>query len=320
MPLSSPNNIPLKKKSLNPQVSAHSLAKINVKTAFLTARKSHMTYFSEKIVPLCKTDTMTSHTSDATLAFDRLLNVMDELREKCPWDRKQTIESLRSNTIEETFELADAISRQDMKEIRKELGDLLLHIVFYAKIASESGDFSITDVINGLCEKLIYRHPHVFGEVEVSSAGEVSQNWEQLKLKEKDGNTSVLSGVPSALPAMIKAKRIQEKARNVGFDWEESEQVWEKVEEEIQETREAIHQGDKENTTREFGDLFFAMINAARLYHVDPETALEYTNQKFIRRFGYLESQTIAKGKSLKDMSLAEMDEIWNEAKKLEKK
>lgn len=262
---------------------------------------------------------MPNHTSDANIAFDRLLSIMDELREKCPWDKKQTIQSLRSNTIEETFELADAITKQDMNGIKKELGDLLLHVVFYAKIADEQQAFTMSDVINSLCEKLIYRHPHIFADTVAESAAEVSQNWEQLKLKEKDGNTSVLSGVPDALPAMIKAKRIQEKVKNVGFDWEYKEQVWDKVMEEMQETREAISAGDARNTEKEFGDLFFSLINAARLYHVDPETALEYTNQKFKKRFEYLESKTIKKGKSLKDMTLAEMDEIWNEAKQYDK-
>lgn len=263
---------------------------------------------------------MPNHTSDANIAFDRLLSIMDELREKCPWDQKQTIESLRSNTIEETYELADAITKKDLNGLKKELGDLLLHIVFYSKIASEQNAFTITDVIDALCEKLIYRHPHIFADTVVQNANEVSQNWEQLKLKEKDGNKSVLSGVPDALPAMIKAKRIQEKVRNVGFDWEQREQVWEKVNEEMDETKEAIAANDPENTVKEFGDLFFSLINAARLYNVDPETALEYTNLKFKRRFEYLEAQTIKKGKSLKNMSLAQMNIIWEEAKSFDKK
>lgn len=259
-------------------------------------------------------------TLESNHAFERLLSIMDELREKCPWDKKQTLESLRSNTIEETYELADAIIKKDMVGIKKELGDLLLHVIFYAKIASEQEAFTITDVMNGLSEKLIYRHPHIFSDTVAQTATEVSENWEQLKLKEKDGNTSVLSGVPDALPALIKAKRMQEKARNVGFDWEVPEQVWDKVNEEMAEVREAIDLKDQENTVKEFGDLFFSLINAARLYHVDPETALEYTNQKFRQRFEYLESKTIAKGKSLKDMTLADMNHIWEEAKQFDKK
>lgn len=262
---------------------------------------------------------MSTPVSEASLALERLLHIMDELREKCPWDKKQTIESLRSNTIEETYELADAITKKDLNGIKKELGDLLLHVIFYAKIASEQNAFTITDVMEALSEKLIYRHPHIFADTVVSNAAEVSQNWEQLKLKEKGGNTRVLSGVPDALPSMIKAKRIQEKVRNVGFDWDVTEQVWDKVNEEMQEVREAIDAGDKENTQKEFGDLFFSLINAARLYHVDPETALEYTNQKFIRRFEYLESKTLALGISLKEMELAQMNQIWEEAKPFDK-
>lgn len=266
-----------------------------------------------------KKNIMSTHVSEASLALERLLHIMDELREKCPWDKKQTIESLRSNTIEETYELADAITKKDLNGIKKELGDLLLHVIFYAKIASEQNAFTITDVMEALSEKLIYRHPHIFADTVVSNAAEVSQNWEQLKLKEKGGNTRVLSGVPDALPSMIKAKRIQEKVRNVGFDWDVTEQVWDKVNEEMQEVREAIDAGDKENTQKEFGDLFFSLINAARLYHVDPETALEYTNQKFIRRFEYLESKTLALGISLKEMELAQMNQIWEEAKPFDK-
>lgn len=262
---------------------------------------------------------MSTPVSEASLALERLLHIMDELREKCPWDKKQTIESLRSNTIEETYELADAITKKDLNGIKKELGDLLLHVIFYAKIASEQNAFTITDVMEALSEKLIYRHPHIFADTVVNNAAEVSQNWEQLKLKEKGGNTRVLSGVPDALPSMIKAKRIQEKVRNVGFDWDVTEQVWDKVNEEMQEVREAIDAGDKENTQKEFGDLFFSLINAARLYHVDPETALEYTNQKFIRRFEYLESKTLALGISLKEMELAQMNQIWEEAKPFDK-
>lgn len=261
-----------------------------------------------------------SHTTEEKLGeFERLLNIMAELRVKCPWDRKQTFESLRSNSIEEVYELTDAIIRNDMQDICKELGDMLLHIVFYAQMGSETNDFDIYDVCKSLNEKLIYRHPHVFGSAEADSSEKVEQSWEKLKLKEKDGNTSVLSGVPSSLPAMIKAHRIQDKARNVGFDWEEREQVWDKVTEEMNELKTEIDAMDKDKTEAEFGDLFFSLINAGRLYGIDPENALERTNRKFISRFNYLESQTIAQGLDLKKMSLAEMDEIWNEAKRIER-
>lgn len=258
-------------------------------------------------------------TEDKLKAFQRLLDVMDELRLKCPWDKKQTFESLRANTIEETYELCDAIMKKDMKEIRKELGDVLLHIVFYSKIASETNDFDIADVCNSLCDKLIFRHPHVFGEGAAKTAGEVEQTWEQIKRKEKDGNKSVLSGVPDALPALIKSYRIQDKARNVGFDWEEKEQVWDKVKEEFDELMTEVKNLDAEKMEEEFGDLMFSMVNAARLYKINPENALEKCNQKFIRRFNYVESQTLAKGKDLKEMPLEEMDRYWNEAKKLER-
>jgi XTP/dITP diphosphohydrolase len=252
-------------------------------------------------------------------AFKELLDIMDQLREKCPWDREQTLESLRKLTIEETYELADSILQNDLNGIKKELGDLMLHIVFYAKIGSEKGAFDMGDVLEGINKKLIFRHPHVFGEVEVNdSSRQVIENWEALKLKEKGGNKRVLEGVPAALPALVKANRIQEKASGVGFDWEYREQVWDKVKEEINELAYEIDQVDKDKIEAEFGDLFFAMVNAARLYGVDPEAALERTNLKFIKRFNYLESQTLAKGKSLHDMSLAEMDVIWDEAKKLE--
>lgn len=261
-----------------------------------------------------------SHSIEEKLAeFERLLNIMAELRVKCPWDRKQTFESLRSNSIEEVYELTDAIIRNDMQDVCKELGDMLLHIVFYAQMGSETGDFDIYDVCKTLNEKLIYRHPHVFGSAQADSFEKVEQSWEQLKLKEKNGNTSVLSGVPSSLPAMIKAHRIQDKARNVGFDWEEREQVWDKVSEEMNELKTEIDAMDKDKTEAEFGDLFFSLINAGRLYGIDPENALERTNRKFISRFNYLESQTIAQGLDLKKMSLAEMDEIWNEAKRIER-
>lgn len=257
--------------------------------------------------------------NEKTDAFARLLNIMDELREKCPWDKEQTLESLRKLTIEETYELADAILNKDLNGIKKELGDLMLHIVFYAKIGSEQGAFDMGDVLRSINEKLIYRHPHVFGEVDVANSREVEQNWESLKLKEKGGNKRVLEGVPSALPALVKANRIQEKASGVGFDWEVREQVWEKVREEITELSHEIDRVDQDKIEAEFGDLFFAMVNAARLYGIDPETALERTNLKFIKRFNYLESQTIQKGKDLKQMTLAEMDVYWDEAKRLER-
>ncbi|KAA6344733.1 Nucleoside triphosphate pyrophosphohydrolase [termite gut metagenome] len=257
------------------------------------------------------------HTREEKMeAFGRFLDILDELREKCPWDRKQTNESLRPNTIEETYELCDALTREDKKDICKELGDVLLHIAFYAKIASEKGDFDMKDVCDGLCEKLIFRHPHVFGDVKADTAGEVSQNWEQLKLKEKGGNKSVLAGVPSALPSLIKAYRIQDKVRNVGFDWEEKDQVWDKVKEEFEELQAEIAQSDKDKAEAEFGDLLFSIINAARLYGINPDNALERTNSKFIRRFNYLEAYTVQEGKNLKEMTLEEMDAVWNEAKK----
>ncbi len=251
-------------------------------------------------------------------AFERLLNVMDELREKCPWDKKQTLDSLRTLTIEEVYELADSIIDKNMPEIKKELGDVLLHIVFYAKIGEEQSAFDIADVMNSLCDKLEYRHPHIFGDVSVNSVDEVLQNWEQLKLKEKDGNKSVLGGVSASLPALVKAYRIQDKAKGVGFDWEYKEQVWDKVYEEIGELKEVLGENDEERIEEEFGDLLFSLINAARLYNINPENALEKTNRKFINRFNYLEEQTIKKGKILKDMTLEEMEKIWNDAKKLE--
>lgn len=251
-------------------------------------------------------------------AFEKLLNIMDELRAKCPWDKEQTFESLRTLTIEETYELVDAIASKDMEGIKKELGDVLLHIVFYAKIGSEKNNFDITDVIDNLCEKLIFRHPHIFGDVEVENATEVEENWERLKLKEKGGNTSVLSGIPLSLPALVKANRIQDKARGVGFDWEERDQVWDKVNEELGELKEVIELNDKDKTEDEFGDVFFSLINAARLYGINPENALERTNRKFIKRFNYLEENTIKKGQDLRDMSLEEMDKYWEEAKKFD--
>lgn len=250
---------------------------------------------------------------------------MDDLREKCPWDRKQTNDSLRPNTIEETYELADAIIKNDKQDICKELGDVLLHIVFYAKIGSETGDFDIADVCNKLCDKLIYRHPHVFGpEAERIEKGEITvdqvlKNWEQLKVSEKGGNKRVLSGVPDALPSLIKAYRIQDKARGVGFDWDKREQVWDKVREELAELEAELNREDKEKSTQELGDFIFSVINAARLYKLNPDTALELTNRKFIRRFTYLEEHSIRIGKPLTEMSLEEMDKIWEEAKKQEK-
>lgn len=249
-------------------------------------------------------------------AFGRLLDVMDTLREKCPWDRKQTYESLRPNTIEETFELCDALIKHDTSEICKELGDVLLHVVFYAKIASEAGDFDIADVCNKLCDKLIFRHPHVYGEAQAQSAGEVSQLWEKVKQKEKDGNKTVLSGVPEYLPSLIKAYRIQDKARNVGFDWSKREDVWDKVHEEVDELRVELEKDDMENSTNEFGDFLFSLINASRLYGINPDNALERTNRKFISRFTYVEQAAKEQGKELKDMTLAEMDALWNEAKR----
>lgn len=250
-------------------------------------------------------------------AMGRLLDILDELRVKCPWDRKQTNSSLRPNTIEEVYELCDALANDNQKEICKELGDVLLHVAFYAKIGDEKGEFDFKDVCDRLCDKLIYRHPHVFGEAVAETAGQVCENWEQLKLKEKDGNKSVLSGVPSALPALIKAYRVQDKARNVGFDWEEKSQVWDKVKEEFDELQVEIANEDKDKAEQEFGDFLFSVINAGRLYGINPENALERTNRKFIARFNYVEEHTIKQGRNLKDMTLAEMDDLWNEAKKL---
>lgn len=248
-------------------------------------------------------------------AFGQLLDVLDELRVKCPWDREQTNESLRTNTIEETFELCEALMNEDNTNIKKEIGDLLLHIVFYAKIGEEKNAFDIKDVCDSLCQKLIYRHPHVFGDVEAKTAGKVEQNWEELKLKEKGGNKTVLEGVAKHLPSLVKAHRIQDKARNVGFDWEKKEDVWDKVNEELNELKAEINNMDSDKMEAEFGDFFFSIINAARLYKINPDNALERTNQKFIRRFNYVEEHTIKQGKSLKEMSLQEMDKLWNEAK-----
>ncbi|MBR6827689.1 MAG: nucleoside triphosphate pyrophosphohydrolase [Prevotella sp.] len=282
------------------------------------------------------------HTREEQLkAFGRLLDVLDQLREKCPWDKKQTNESLRPNTVEETFELCDALMRDDRKNICKELGDVLMHVMFYAKIGSETGDFDMADVCNIQADKLIFRHPHIyhpsqvgaehpkplpFGEdseerefANAKTSDQVLQNWEQIKLKEKDGNKTVLSGVPAALPSLIKAYRIQDKARNVGFDWQQKEDVWKKVHEELAELETELRNEDKERSTNELGDFLFSVINAARLYKLNPDNALERTNQKFIRRFGYIEQHSIRAGRPLTEMSLDEMDALWNEAKENEK-
>lgn len=259
------------------------------------------------------------HTKEEKLeAFSRLLDVMDRLRKDCPWDRKQTNESLRPNTIEETYELSDALLADDTPNICKELGDVLLHIVFYSKMADEKQQFDIADVCNKLCDKLIYRHPHVYGNVVAETAGQVLKTWEQLKLKEKDGNKSTLSGVPKALPSLIKAYRIQEKASNVGFDWPQREDVWAKVHEEVDELRQEMERNDAVHSEAELGDFIFSLVNAARLYGLDPDSALEQTNRKFTRRFDYIEQKAKEQGKSLRDMTLAEMDSLWNEAKNTE--
>ena len=247
-------------------------------------------------------------------SFDRLLTIMDELREQCPWDRKQTMQTLRHLTIEETYELGDAILDNDLQEVKGELGDLLLHIIFYAKIGSETGDFDIADVTHAICEKLISRHPHIYGDLEVADEEEVKQNWEKLKLKE--GKKSVLEGVPKSLPALVKANRIQDKVAGVGFDWEEPHQVFEKLKEELEELQHEVNVQDQTQIEAEFGDVLFSMINYARFLNVDPENALERTNKKFIKRFQYLENKAIEAGKSLRDMTLAEMDVFWEEAKK----
>ena len=254
---------------------------------------------------------------DQLKAFDRLLTIMDELREQCPWDKKQTMETLRHLTIEETYELGDAILDKDLEEVKKELGDVLLHIVFYAKIGSETKDFDIADVCNSICEKLIGRHPHIYSDVKVEDEDDVKRNWENLKLKE--GKTSVLEGVPKSLPALVKANRIQEKVAGVGFDWEEPNQVWEKVEEELNEFKTEVQTGDQDRMESEFGDVMFSMVNYARFLNINPENALERTNKKFSKRFQYLESKAKALNKHLKDMTLAEMDVFWEEAKRLPK-
>ncbi len=251
---------------------------------------------------------------DQLNAFDRLLTIMDELRAQCPWDKKQTMETLRHLTIEETYELGDAILENDLDEVKKELGDVLLHIVFYAKIGSETNDFDIADVCNEICEKLITRHPHVYGDVEVADEEEVSRNWENIKLKE--GKKSVLEGVPNGLPSLVKANRIQDKVSGVGFDWEKPEQVWEKVQEELGEFQQEVAQGNKDRMESEFGDVLFSMVNYGRFLEIDPENALERTNKKFIKRFQYLEGKAKENGKALKEMTLAEMDVFWEEAKR----
>ncbi|MBQ2787060.1 MAG: nucleoside triphosphate pyrophosphohydrolase [Bacteroidaceae bacterium] len=252
-------------------------------------------------------------------AFGRFLDVLDELREKCPWDRKQTNESLRPNSIEEVYELSDALVADDTQNICKELGDVLLHVAFYAKIASEKGQFDIADVCNRLCDKLIYRHPHVFGTVKAETAGEVCKNWEQLKMSEKGGNKSILSGVPVSMPSLIKAFRMQEKAANVGFDWDTKEDVWAKVREEIAELQVEFDKGDVVNSEKELGDLLFSIVNVARKYGINPDNALEQTNSKFRRRFNYVEERSLGQGMDIRDMTLAQMDALWDEAKEIEK-
>ena len=249
-------------------------------------------------------------------AFDRLLTVMDELRENCPWDKKQTLATIRHLTIEETYELSDAILENNLEEVKKEIGDIMLHMVFYSRIASETNDFDIADVLNAICEKLIYRHPHIYGDTEVKDEKQVKENWEKLKLKEK-GNKSVLGGVPKSLPAMVKAMRIQEKARGVGFDWDNQDQVWDKVQEELDEFKTEINNGDNEKAKDEFGDLLFSLVNYSRFVNLDPEEALERTNKKFIKRFKYLESESKKDGKIMGEMSLEEMDHYWEKAKTL---
>lgn len=258
---------------------------------------------------------MTHNKEEKKEAFGRLLDILDRLRVECPWDKKQTNESLRPNTIEEVYELCDALSKDEVKNICKELGDVLLHIVFYAKIASEKEQFDIADVCNQLCDKLIFRHPHVFGNVEASSAEQVSENWEKIKQKEKDGNKTVLSGVPRALPSLIKAFRIQEKAHNVGFDWDEASDSWQKVKEEIQEFEAEIAYMNKQDAEAEFGDILFSLVNTARLYKINPDNALEKSNQKFIARFNYIEECAKNQGRSLEELTLDEMDSLWDQAK-----
>lgn len=259
------------------------------------------------------------HTREEKIeAFGRLVDVLDRLRAECPWDKKQTNESLRPNTIEETFELADALLKNDKENICEELGDVLMHMIFYSKIGEEKGDFDIADVCNREADKLIFRHPHIYGDSTAETSEDVLKNWEQIKLKENGGKKRVLSGVPDSLPSLIKAYRVQDKARNVGFDWADRKDVWKKVHEELNELEAELEREDKDRSTRELGDFLFSVINAARLYKLNPDNALEYTNQKFIRRFNYIEEHSIRAGKPLTEMSLEEMDKLWEEAKSKE--
>ena len=259
------------------------------------------------------------HTKEQTLqAFSRLLDIQEELREKCPWDHKQTNESLRPHTVEEAFELCDAILSDNPTEIQKEMGDVMEHLVFYAMIGKEQGRFDMCDVLTKEADKLVFRHPHIYGDLSAANSDEVSRIWEQVKQKEKDGNKTVLSGVPSSLPSLIKAYRIQDKAANVGFDWDKPEDVWQKVFEEINELKKELERGDSERSQQELGDVIFSIVNAARLYHINPDTALEKTNRKFINRFTYIEQKAKQQGRNIKDLTLAEMDTLWNEAKSQE--
>lgn len=268
----------------------------------------------------CNTNSIEMHTREENLqAFGRLLDVLDELRQKCPWDRKQTFDSLRPNTIEEVYELCDATMQKNWQDACKELGDVMEHVIFYAILGREQGDFDIADVCNKEADKLIFRHPHIYGDQKADTEKEVLESWEQIKLKEKDGNKTVLSGVPQALPSLIKAYRIQDKVRNVGFDWKHRDDVWAKVREELDELEAELKREDRERSTEELGDFIFSMVNAARLYKLNPDTALEKTNQKFMRRFGYVEAQARSQGRNLKDMTLEEMDSLWNEAKQQER-
>jgi MazG family protein len=271
-------------------------------------------------VYFCNTNSIEMHTREENLqAFGRLLDVLDELRQKCPWDRKQTFDSLRPNTIEEVYELCDATMQKNWQDACKELGDVMEHVIFYAILGREQGDFDIADVCNKEADKLIFRHPHIYGDQKADTEKEVLESWEQIKLKEKDGNKTVLSGVPQALPSLIKAYRIQDKVRNVGFDWKHRDDVWAKVREELDELEEELKREDRERSTEELGDFIFSVVNAARLYKLNPDTALEKTNQKFMRRFGYVEEQARSQGRNLKDMTLEEMDSLWNEAKQQER-
>lgn len=268
----------------------------------------------------CNTNSIEMHTREENLqAFGRLLDVLDELRQKCPWDRKQTFDSLRPNTIEEVYELCDATMQKNWQDACKELGDVMEHVIFYAILGREQGDFDIADVCNKEADKLIFRHPHIYGDQKADTEKEVLESWEQIKLKEKDGNKTVLSGVPQALPSLIKAYRIQDKVRNVGFDWKHRDDVWAKVREELDELEAELKREDRERSTEELGDFIFSVVNAARLYKLNPDTALEKTNQKFMRRFGYVEAQARSQGRNLKDMTLEEMDSLWNEAKQQER-